>query len=128
MPLTIGRTRKTGIATLKLDMSKAYYRVEGEYIRQVLDKMEFSPRWVDLIMNCVESVSYQVLINRVPQKEFKPKKGLLQGDPLSPYLFIICAEGFSALLKREESISNIFGIRINKHCPTITHLFLHTTT
>lgn len=52
-----------------------------------------------------------------------PTRGLRQGDPLSPYLFLLCAEGFSALLRREESLSNIPGLQLNKYCPNLTHLF-----
>lgn len=59
------RSGKSGIVTLKLDMSKAYDKVEWEYIRQVLIKMVFSSKWVDLIFNCMESVSYFVLINGI---------------------------------------------------------------
>lgn len=117
------RSGKTGIAALKLDMSKAYDRVEWEFIRMLLVKMNFPNKWVNLILKCIEILSNQVLINRVPQREILPKRGLRQGDPLSPYLFIICAEGLSALLKREELNSNISGIKINNHYPTITHLF-----
>lgn len=84
--------------------------------------MGFSPRWINRIMNCVESVRYSVLLNGSPQEEFKPLRGIRQGDPLSPYLFLLCVEGLSTLLKGEESQNYISSIRINDHCPTLTHL------
>lgn len=88
-----------------------------------MEGLGFSSKWVDRIMMCVETVTYSVLINGIPSKEFTPRRGIRQGDPLSPYLFLICVKGLSALLNREESLSNLSGFQINKRCPVITHLF-----
>lgn len=74
-------------------------------------------------MNCIFSVEFAVLVNGGPSEEFKPTRGLRQGDPLSSYLFLICAEGLFALLDRDDSTSNLFYFRINNHCSIITHLF-----
>lgn len=108
---------------IKLDMSKAYDRVEWEFLHEVMKRMNFSEDWIGRVMKCVSSVSYSILVNGSPQEYFKPSRGLRQGDPLSPYLFLLCAEGFSALLKREESLLNLAGFQINKHCQSLTHLF-----
>lgn len=59
----------------------------------------FDSRWVVLIMHCITIVSYSVLIDGVGNEPFVPLKGLQQRDPLNPYLFLICMEGFSTLLK-----------------------------
>lgn len=104
-------------------MSKAYDRVDWNYIKQVMIKMGFCERWVNLIMQYVESVQFTVLINGEPGQPFSPQRGLRQGDPLSPYLFLFCAKGLSALLTEEEQKRHFSGLHINKHCPTITHLF-----
>lgn len=118
------RKGKAGYVAIKLDMSKAYDRVEWAFIEEIMKKMNFSGEWIRKIMACISSVSYAILINGSSHGSFKSSKGLRQGDLLSPYLFLLCAEGFSALLKRVESKLNLSGFQINKHCPTLTHLFL----
>lgn len=65
-------------------MSKAYARVDWSFLRVILLTMNFSPIWVNWIMESVTTVTYTLLINGSPSQSFKPKKGLRQGDPLSP--------------------------------------------
>ena len=76
-----------------------------------------------LIMKCVTTVRYQIKVNGALTKQFTPTRGLRQGDPLSPYLFVICAEGLSALLQDAEANGRISGVRICPAAPAVTHLF-----
>jgi len=75
-------------------------------------KLGFSERWIDIIMKCDSLVSYSVLINGSPFERVIPTRGLRQGDPLSPYLFLLCAEGLSSLLQRAERDGRVTGIPI----------------
>ena len=84
--------------------------------------MGFHEQWIFLIMECVTTVKYQVNVNGDLSDSFTPGRGLRQGDPLSPYLFLLCAEAFSALLKKGEDDGLIAGVKICNSAPSISHL------
>ena len=90
---------KSGDVTVKLDMAKAYDRVEWSYLRVMMNKLGFAEAWIDRVMVCVQSVSFSVRVNGQFSSTFRPTRGFRQGDPISHYLFLICAEGLSCLLK-----------------------------
>lgn len=85
----------------KLDMSKAYDRVEGDFfLEAIMLKLGFEGCWVALIMQCVRTATFLLLINGRSNGFISPQRGLGQGVPLSPYLFLLCADGLSfALMK-----------------------------
>lgn len=74
-------------------------------------------------MGCVQSVSFSVLINREPSRTLTPSRGLRQGDLISLFFFLLCAEGFSGLLDSGSANLNFTGLKIYRHCPTVSHLF-----
>ncbi|XP_019177748.1 PREDICTED: uncharacterized protein LOC109172953 [Ipomoea nil] len=112
----------TGWGALKLDMAKAYDRMEWPFLRSMMLALGFDERWVDLIMLCVTSVSYSIQVGGTRSDQIMPTRGLRQGDPLSPYLFIICAEGLSLLLQQAQLRGNLHGCRVARGAPPISHL------
>ncbi|KAL8125715.1 hypothetical protein AgCh_013104 [Apium graveolens] len=113
---------KTGVVGLKLDVSKAYDRLEWRFLEQILKRFGFSESWVDRMMLCVKSVSYTFTHNGSIFGEVIPERGLRQGDPISPYLYILCVEGLSSIIRRNEAVGLIHGCVIARGAPAISHL------
>jgi hypothetical protein len=113
---------KKGFMAIKLDMSKAYDRLEWGFLEAVMRKLGFAERWVHLIMTCVRTVSYAVLLNGIPHGHIVPSRGIRQGDPLSPYLFIMCADVLSKLLNHAAGLGKISGVPIRRGGTKINHL------
>lgn len=107
---------------IKLDMSKAYDRIEWNFLRAILSKMGFSEHIIGLIIKCVTSILYNILSGSHEIGPITPSRGLRQGDPLFPYLFIICAEGLSALIRNYKQVGRIQGCKIARDAPVITHM------
>ncbi|GAU34086.1 hypothetical protein TSUD_255820 [Trifolium subterraneum] len=117
------RTRgANGELALKIDISKAYDKVEWSFLKSMLIKMGFSETWVRWMMLCVSSVNYSALVNFEKVGPIHPGRGLRQGDPLSPYLFIIVAEGLTSLIKKAVDGGEIHGIKICRGAPSVSHL------
>lgn len=82
--LKIRRKTKIFEMGLKLDMSKAYDRIEWDFVQVVLLKMGFTSKWVGWVMRCLSSVEFAVIVNGKAGSYFTPTRGLRQRDPLSP--------------------------------------------
>ncbi|CAM8902040.1 unnamed protein product [Rhodiola kirilowii] len=114
---------RVSYASIKLDMSKAYDRVEWSFLEAIMRKMGFADKWVDRVMRCVSSVTYLVKVNDHLSDVIFPQRGLRQGDPLSPYLFLLCSELLSAKISAAVTSGSISGVRISRDAPVISHLF-----
>jgi hypothetical protein len=117
------KAKKHGYVGIKLDMAKAYDRIEWSFLEQALLTMGFPTKLVATIMCCVSTVSFSILINGTPSPSFKPHRGIRQGDPLSPYLFILCADVLSSLINHLQATNKVKGISIATNAPPISHLF-----
>ena len=85
--------------------------------------MGFCDRWVALMMSCVKTVSYFIIVNGEPTGMIYPKRGIRPGHPLSPFIFLVCTEGLPALLKHSARLGDIKGFSLCKQGPKLTHLF-----
>jgi len=110
MPLVVNNT------------TRAYDRIEWAYLRRIMLPLGFCDSFVSVIMKCVTSVSMSVRVNEVLTETFRPTRGIRQGDPISPYLFLLCVEGLSCLLKSVGPVYLSRGVRVGVHAPWISHL------
>ncbi|XP_058734060.1 uncharacterized protein LOC131605759 [Vicia villosa] len=101
----------------KVDFEKAYDNVSWNFLRYMLNRMGFGPKWKTWMELLIFNSSMSVLVNGSPTKEFEVEKGLRQGDPLSPFLFVIVAEGLAGLVRKSSDIGAFNGMGINGSRP-----------
>ncbi|KAL5543569.1 hypothetical protein UlMin_007353 [Ulmus minor] len=111
-----------GWMALKIDLEKAYNRVSWQFINEVLLAYGFDARWVGWVSKCISSATMKLLINGAYVRDIKPKRGLRQGDPLSPYLFILCTEILSRMFMSKVENDMIHGFKLARGGPPLHHL------
>ncbi|CAL1368079.1 unnamed protein product [Linum trigynum] len=107
---------------LKIDMEKAYDRVEWDFLFQVMVALGFCEKWMIWIKSCVTTVHFSILLNDAQYGYFQPHRGIRQGDPLSPLLFAIYTEAFAAKISQEVASSALHDLRIHRSAPSLSHL------
>lgn len=114
---------KTKWCALKIDMAaKAFDRVEWNYLIMVMKCLGFYNHLCQLVYNCLSTSSLSVLVNGVPFGSLVPTRGIRQGDPLWPYLFILASEGLTRMLHHAERNDLISGLKVARTAPSITYL------
>lgn len=108
---------KAKFVAIKNDMSKAYDRMEWSFLEALMRKLGFNERWISWIHLCISSVSYNVLINGEPKDNISPTRGIRQGDPLSPFMFIILTEALISQIQGEEREGRLTGLKIARDSP-----------
>eukprot|EP00253_Pinus_taeda_P028233 PITA_28233 len=109
---------------LKLDLSKAFDKLGWNYIHDMLRAFGFCPPWVRWIMNMITSTHFSILVNGFPSQSFNPSRGIRQGDPLSPFLFVLMAEGLRRHIKQALHSHQIKGISVHNSPLTSHHQFV----
>lgn len=90
---------RSGQMVIKIDLEKAYDRLQWNFIQDTLALFKVPNFLLNVIMSCVTSSSIDVLFNGGGLEDFRPTRGIRQGDPLSPYIFIMCMKVFGFLIK-----------------------------
>ena len=108
---------------LKIDLEKAYDKFEWSFIRDTLIRFNFPKNLVELIMSCVSSVLTSILFNGGTLDSFKPTRGIRQGNPLSPYIFIMCMDYLGQLIQEKCATKAWSPVKASRSGPAFSHLF-----
>ena len=113
---------KRGLMMIKIDFEKAYDRLRWSFIRESLLELHLPRNLVEVVMNCIESAKLSILWNGEPMEAFRPSRGIRQGDPLSPYLYVICMERLAHLIDREVRLGVWKPVRASRNGPALSNL------
>ncbi|XP_057810311.1 uncharacterized protein LOC131024792 [Salvia miltiorrhiza] len=116
------KKKRLGRIFFKIDFAKAYDSIEWDFIDAMMELLNFDPQWRKWINGCLSSASANVLVNGSPSGEFSMERGLRQGDPMSPFLFLIAAEGLHSLIQKATSKQLLFPAEVGSENVLISHL------
>ena len=114
---------KEGYIAVKVDLEKAYDRLEWSFVYNVLQAFHFPINIINLIMSCISNTSLSVLVNGSTLDPIRPSRGIRQGDPISPYLFILCMEYLGFLIEKKYSNGSWCSLKASRGNIKISHLF-----
>ena len=112
---------KDACMLLKLDIQKAYDKVDWRFLCKTLEAFGFSKQWINIIFQCISTPKISILINGTLEGFFNISRGIRQGDPISPFLFIIMAEAFGRAIKAAQKEKKITGVKVTKGVENTTH-------
>ncbi|GMI90227.1 hypothetical protein HRI_002692000 [Hibiscus trionum] len=117
------KTGQKSWMALKVDLEKAYDRLEWDFIVETLRALGLPDKFIGLVMSCVRSVETQVIWNGTISEAFKPSQGIRQGDPLSPYLFVLCMKRLSQAIYDRIEKNGWRSIKFSRSRPGLSHIF-----
>lgn len=117
------RKATTGWIIMKVDLEKAYDKLDWRFIEETLTSIGFNEVWRRNLMECITTPRMAINWNRKTSQWFLPKRGIRQGDPISPLLFILCIERLGHLINTSVQNGNWRGIKLSRQGPHLSHLF-----
>jgi hypothetical protein len=121
---TLSKKRgKEGFMIVKIDLEKAFDRMEWSFVRRVLIHFGFPPMIIKLILSCISTTSTSLLFNGSKLPPFFASRGLRQGDSLSPYLFILCMEFLGGLIDNKCALGDWTKVKASREGPGFSHVF-----
>ena len=114
---------RKGLMAIKIDLEKAYDRLRWPSIRESLLDLRLPIKLVQIIMNCLDSSSFSILWNGTKTIPFKPSRGVWLGDPLSPYLFVICIECLNHIIQNAVASGEWKPVQASRRGPSLSNLF-----
>ena len=97
---------------VKVDMNKAYNRVEWDFLIEILKRIGFEGKWIGWIWECISSISYNIIVNGKKSNTVCPSRSLRQGDLLSSYLFLFVIDVLSRLIGNAIECKSLAGIKL----------------
>ncbi|KAJ9542202.1 LOW QUALITY PROTEIN: hypothetical protein OSB04_028708 [Centaurea solstitialis] len=110
--LLMAKKARRKMLLFKVDFAKAFDSLNWNYLDNVMLQMGFGVIWRDWMKGCLSTAKVSVLINGAPTKEFNLNKGVRQGDPLAPFLFILAAEGLAVIMKEAHRANIFHGVQL----------------
>lgn len=114
---------KKGLMIMKLDLEKAYDRLRWDFVRDTLMDVGLPDKMIQIIMTSITSASMRLLWNGVETGDFRSSRGIRQGDPISPYIFVLCMERLAHRIRLETEKGVWKPIRLTRGGTMLTHLF-----
>lgn len=114
---------KRGWVAVKVDLEKAFDRLRWDFIEDTLNDAGLPSNLINVIMTCISTASMQILWNGSPTEEDRPSRGVRQGDPMSPYVFVLCMERLSQAINLHVNKGHWKAIKLGRSGPLLSHLF-----
>ncbi|MCH81151.1 putative non-LTR retroelement reverse transcriptase, partial [Trifolium medium] len=120
---SMGKTKgRKGYFVIKVDLSKAYDKLSWGFIWRILNEINLPENMINVIMHSVTSVETNVKWHGARAEFFRPQRGIRQGDPISPYLFVLCMDKLSHLIMHEVDNGNWKAMKVGRNGPVVSHL------